>query len=82
MIFSVFLPRNIIQALSFCTFSFRVTCVSIWENWLNLLSSTRFNQVMSEIHVGLTSTELRSRAAPPGDTNSHHLQHSVNDLYR
>ena len=35
-------------------------------NWGSLLSSTRFNQVMSKIHfLGLGSTAFRSSAAPP-----------------
>ena len=43
-----------------------LACPRICENCCNLLSWTKFNHVMSDIHFfGLGSTALRSRAAPP-----------------
>ena len=54
------------QTLSFCC-----TWVRICANWPSLLSSTRFNQVMSAIHFfGFGSTAFRSRAAPPATQQS------------
>ena len=42
------------------------TCPRSWVNWGSLLSSTRFNQVISRIHFfGLGSTAFKSNAAPP-----------------
>ena len=42
------------------------TCVSSSENWGSLLSSTRFSQVMSVIHLhGFGGQAFMSRAAPP-----------------
>ena len=44
----------------------RQTCPRSWVNWGSLLSSTRFNQVISRIHFfGLGSTAFKSNAAPP-----------------
>ena len=55
-----------ISCKTLLTLSLRLTCETICEKQASLLSSTRFNQVMSDIHfLGFDSTAFRSKAAPP-----------------
>ena len=58
--------ESILKMVRKLTLSFLATCVSICVNCGSLLSSTKFNHVMSVIHfLGFGSTAFKSKAAPP-----------------